>query len=241
MFPTLYPFGIGGFDDNTRPTPLAFANQAQYCFNLHDKVFRYHRSFMFVVLNIHQRHTAHLRTHFTVRRDHFEHLAKTLTTVSPFTLRRLADQLQREHSYSNLSSEDHAALNLLNQVNTIAARIPGSQASKMHVCHEIRSYFGHFGMPHLFFTCNPNTAHSPIFQFMFGDKTVDLSQCYPVLVSARERALQLAKDPVAAADFFQFSVTCLFTHLFGWDFRHKASSVHGGILGHMKAFYGTSE
>jgi hypothetical protein len=62
MFPTLYPFGIGGFDANTRPTPLAFANQAQYCFNLHDKVFWYHRSFMFVVLNIHQRHTAHLRS-----------------------------------------------------------------------------------------------------------------------------------------------------------------------------------
>ncbi|KAG1782955.1 hypothetical protein EV702DRAFT_953228, partial [Suillus placidus] len=241
MFHTLYPFGIGGFNDTSQPTPLSFQVQADYYFNLADKSFRQHRTYMFVALNIQQRRMAHLHMHFTVRRSHFETLARSLTSVSPQTLRRVADHLQQEHNYSNLSVDDRSALNLLTQVNTIAARVPGSQASKMYVRNEIRSYFGFFGMPHVFFTCNPNVSHSPIFQVMYGDETVDLTARYPVLVSARERALQLAQDPVAAVDFFQYSVTSLFAHLFGWDYSSQCSTVAGGILGHIEAFYGTCE
>jgi len=45
---------------------------------------------------------------------------------------------------------------------------------------------------------------------MFGDKTIDLSSRFPKVISGRERALQLAKDPVAVADFFEFCVKSLF-------------------------------
>ncbi|KAH7904331.1 hypothetical protein BJ138DRAFT_1019274, partial [Hygrophoropsis aurantiaca] len=241
MFPTLFPFGIGGFDDKTRSSPLSFQKQAQYYFNIADKSFRYHHSFMFVALNIIQRRTAHLHTHFTVRRSHFDSVARELTSVSASTLSRLADQLQHERKYSDLTPDDRKALNLLKHVNTIAARVPGSQASKMFARSEIRNYFGYFGMPHIYFTCNPSPAHSPIFQVMSGDQTVDLSKRFPTLVPSRERALRLAKDPVAAADFFEFSVTCLFEYLFRWDYSRCQSSANGGILGHIRAFYGTSE
>ena len=62
-------------------------------------------------------------------------------------------------------------------------------------------------MPILFLTVNPNPTHSPMFQVIFGDLTVNLDERFPVLVSTTECALQLAKDPVAAADFFDFSIT----------------------------------
>ncbi|KAG1876576.1 hypothetical protein DFJ58DRAFT_649719, partial [Suillus subalutaceus] len=48
-------------------------------------------------------------------------------------------------------------------------------------------------------------------------------------------------DPVAAADFFEFSFKCLFRDLFSWDFDHGRSCEAGGILGHIRAFYGTLE
>ena len=56
-----------------------------------------------------------------------------------------------------------------------------------------------------------------------------------------ERAIRLAQDPVAAADFFDFAVTLLFEHLFGWDYKNKQSTERGGILGQLHAFYGTTE
>ncbi|KAF8238718.1 hypothetical protein L208DRAFT_1240367 [Tricholoma matsutake] len=132
-------------------------------------------------------------------------------------------------------------MDLLKQVNTIAAKIPGSQASKISSRNTICNYAGFFGIPSLYFTANPNAAHSPIFQLMCGDLSVNLNDRFPVLVSSTERALQLAKVPVAAADFFEFSIHALFEHLFGWNFDLGQSSTQGGILGHLQAFYGTTE
>ncbi|KAG2142130.1 hypothetical protein BD769DRAFT_52350 [Suillus cothurnatus] len=141
LYPTLYPYGVGGFEDHSRVTPLSIERQAKYSLNLSDRAFRYHDAYIFVVLNILQRRQAHLQTHFVVHR------------------------LEREF-------------------NTMSTRIPGSQSSKIFVRNEIRNYFGYFGLPHVFFTFNPSAAHSPIFQVMYGDKTVDLSARFPCMPSS---------------------------------------------------------
>ena len=241
MFPTLFPFGIGGFEDKSRPTAISFKEQAQYYFNISDRAFRYHFSYIFVALNMLQRRMAHLHTSFTVRSSNFDSIARRLIAVSPDVLNHLARHLEEEKHISDLTQEQKNAFELLKKVNTISARIPGSQAAKIFARNEIRNFFGYFGLPHLFFTFNTSAAHSPIFQVMFGDKTVDLSCRFPKIVSSRERALRLAKDPVAAADFFEFSVTCLFRYLLGWDYSTSSSSKEGGILGKIRAFYGTCE
>ena len=72
MYPTLFPFGIGGFDDSNRDNELSLQQQANYYFEIADREFRYHHSFMFVVLNIYQRRLAHLHTSLTVRKSHFK-------------------------------------------------------------------------------------------------------------------------------------------------------------------------
>ena len=76
---------------------------------------------------------------------------------------------------------------------------------------------------------------------MVGDVNVDLTKHYPFLAPAKEHALRLAQDPVAAADFFNFCIKTMFEHLFGWDFGKQCSTADGGILGHLRAFYGCSE
>ena len=131
MYSTLFPTGAGGFDIPDRTCPLSFANQAKYYLDLADRSFRYHHSFLFVILNIIQRRTAHLQTHFTVRRSRFESVASKLIAVKSNVLRSVADHLENEGKYADLSSEQKSALDLLKHVNTIAARIPGSQAAKI--------------------------------------------------------------------------------------------------------------
>jgi hypothetical protein len=152
-----------------------------------------------------------------------------------------ARHLEQEGHFQDMNSSQKETLNLLCQVNMIAARIPGSQASKIFVRNEMRSYSGYFGLPQLYFTANPSAAHSPIFQVMYGDSSVDLSKRFPQLVPSHQRALRLAQDPVAAADFFYFSIFCIFKYLFGWDYENQCSVPEGGILGHLRAFYGTPE
>jgi hypothetical protein len=59
-------------------------------------------------------------------------------------------------------------------------------------------------------TINPNASHSPLFQVLYGDESVDLLDQFPEIVSPRERAIRLACDPVAGADFFELSIECIF-------------------------------
>jgi hypothetical protein len=241
LHPTLYPYGIGGFEDSSQLTPLSFERQAKYSLNLSDHAFRYHDAYIFVILNILQWRQAHLQTHFAVCKSSFDLVARSLTSVSPHILHSLADHLEQECKLSSLTLNEQNTFKLLHQVNTMSTRITGSQSSKIFMRNEIHNYFGYFGLPHVFFTFNPSAAHSPIFQVMYGDQTVDLSARFPCMPSGRTHAICLAHDPVTAADFYEFSFKCLFQHLLGWDFDNECSFAAGGILGHIHTFYGTSE
>ena len=241
MYPTLYPFGISGFEIKTRLSPVSFQSQADYCISLVDLSFRYHHSFLFVIWDIIECHMAHLQTYFTIKSSCFNTVAEKLVSISSDTLTAVANHLENDGTFSDLQPEQKNALELLKEVNTIAAKIPGSQASKLKCRNTIQSYSGLFGIPILYFTANPNAAHSPLFQVMYGDKTVDLDQRFPVLASSTEQAIHLSKDPVSGADMYDFSINALFEYLFGWDFKTGKSSSKGGILGHIKAFYGTTE
>ncbi|KAG1811785.1 uncharacterized protein BJ212DRAFT_1373046 [Suillus subaureus] len=68
-----------------------------------------------------QRRMAHLKTFFTVRRANFQQVAQNLTKISPAILDSLASKLEREHRFSDLAPAERNAMNLLKQVNTIAA------------------------------------------------------------------------------------------------------------------------
>ncbi|TFK20679.1 hypothetical protein FA15DRAFT_682417 [Coprinopsis marcescibilis] len=225
MFPTLYLFGISGFEDKHRPTIVSFESQAAYYLNLSDKSFRYHESYLFVTLNMIQRRKAHCHT----------------SLLSSETLADVAEIIEHEKTTKSLDAEQKLGMDLLRYVNTIAEKIPGSYTAKISARTEIRSYFSYFGLPHLFFTFNPSPVHSPVFHVMYGDKTIDLSHRYPQLPSHSERMRRLAQDPVAAADFFEFSVRALFRHLFGWDYDKRQSSPEGGILGRLRTFYAATE
>ncbi|KIO18350.1 hypothetical protein M407DRAFT_84039, partial [Tulasnella calospora MUT 4182] len=241
MFPTLFPLGVSGFDDPNRPVPIGSQKQADYYFDTYDKSFRNHRLFMFVVLNIFQKRATHLHTYFSTRKSNFDLVAQKLSKLTPEVITSVADHLEREGKFSDLSPAQREVLELLRKVDTIAARVPGSHASKIFTQNEIRAYMGYFRLPAIYLTMNPSPMHSPIFQVMCGDKTIDLSKRFPMLVGSRERALQLASDPVAAADFFNFSIEWLFQKMLGWNPETRKSSLQGGILGRLKAYYGTAE
>ena len=130
-----------------------------------------------------QQRAGHLQTHFAVQKSEFEEIATKLTSVSPKTLESVANHLKCEGKIENLNENEKSAMLLLNKVTAISAHIPGSQASKIYVHNEIRSYFSKFGLPHLYFTFNPSAIHSPLFQLMYGDNSIDLSSHYPILKS----------------------------------------------------------
>jgi hypothetical protein len=241
MYPTLFPLGIGSFEDPERKIPVSFAAHVIYLLSIADFQFRYHHSFIFVVHNILQRRQAHLHTALTVSSERAQHVINVLRSVSADTIISVAAHLEHEKQVSELNSEQLKVFDLLREVNTIAAKLPGSEASKLLYRNEIRSYTALFGIPLFFFTFNPNSLDNPMFQVYCGDSSVNLDDRFPVLVSKTDRALRLAKDPVAAVFFFEKCIETLLEHLLGWDIKAGQTKINGGLLGHLKAYYGTKE
>ena len=194
MYPTLYPYGTGGFKDPTHPVTVSFQKQANYYLDIAECSFQYHHSFIFVVVNILQRRAAHLVSKLFLK----------VYYQSLLTLFIVASHHKNEGKVTDLSAEKKKVFDLINEVTNVSARLPGLQASKIFCHNKIHSYSGLFGTPILFLTVNPNPTQSPMFQVIFGDQTINLDDRFPVLVSCTENALRLAKDPVEAAGFLIF-------------------------------------
>lgn len=161
--------------------------------------------------------------------------------MSASTLIVVTKHIKNEGHLADLTEKGKDAVQFMNHINTIAGKIPGSQSSKLYVWNSIHCYFSYFGLLHIYLTLNPSTTDNPVFQFTYGDKTVDLSKTYLLLCSKTHCALIVIEDPVIVANFFEFIIICFFTHLMGWDYNLQKSTPTGGIIGHLKAFYGTAE
>jgi Helitron helicase-like domain at N-terminus/PIF1-like helicase len=238
MFPTLFPNGRGGLEAS-RPINISFQEHTNYLLSLHDTSFKHHRLFMFVALSIIKRRRGHLFTSFSVKKPGFAKVASEMSSVSTETLESTARHLQNNGRITDLSSDQLRAYNCLKQLNIVTGHIPGSPAAKMIDRSSILSYFGLFGLPHIFTTLNYSPLHSPIFQIFIGNKEIDLASRFPKMPFPRDKAKLLAANPVAAADFFVFCMRMFFKHLLGYDMDSKESK--GGVLGHVLAHYGKAE
>lgn len=174
MFPTLFPYGKGGFEFHQRKVPVLFESQANYYLDIDNRCFRYHESFIFIVMNMIQRRQAHLHTHFAVASSDFGSIAEDIAGVRPATLKAVAKHLQEEGRVADLSVEEKKVFTLLSKVKTISAKVSGSEALKIMYRNEIKVYCGHFNIPHIFFMANPSPQNSPLFQLMCGDTTIYL-------------------------------------------------------------------
>ncbi len=215
MFPTLYPYGKGSFEDSVQQVTIGFRNQANLYLDLSDRVFRRHNSFIFMAMNMIQHRDAHLHTHLAVKSSNFAATAANIEGVMPETLRSVSRHLEEQEHVSDLSADEQKVFTLLSKVRTISSKITGSEASKITYRNEIKAYCAHFSIPHIYFMANPDPVNSLIFQVIAGDTMVDLDEHFPHMVDYICRCLRLAADPVAALDFFNFLCKAMMRYLFG--------------------------
>ncbi|KAE8238053.1 hypothetical protein A4X13_0g8535, partial [Tilletia indica] len=240
MFPTLFPWGIGGFEQQ-RPVSLGFKRQAAHLLDIADPAFRRHWSYVFVVANIQHRRLIHLGSQLACKARDFGEVSRAIQGLDLETIRNVASHLGDGGSMRTLSAQEADVQRLLKKCELVSVRVPGSKAAMNLARAEIRSYIGEHGIFQLFLTLNPSPLHSPVFQVFFGDTGINLNIPVPMDLSAHERSVRVADDPVAASDYFHFHVHAVFKYLFGWDFTLKQSTPQGGLLGQLAAFYMVKE
>ncbi len=131
IYPTLFPYAIGGPENHHRSDAVSLKYHAKHLFSLTDRRFQQHYSFLFIVFNILQRRAALLHTSLKVKRGRFDKLAETFATVQADAIHRVTERVARGDWNTCHSAEEQQVLNLMREVNVVTAHVAGSSASRV--------------------------------------------------------------------------------------------------------------
>ncbi len=133
-YPTLFPYGQGGFEDLQRTTPLSFKRQVKHFFSLADCRFQQHYSFLFTVFNILQRRAILLQTSLKVKHSSFDSFSRKFSNISSEAIYKVCQLLScgNKNSLAQCTTaEERRVMRLMNEVNIINSHVPGSSAARV--------------------------------------------------------------------------------------------------------------
>ncbi|CAF4211828.1 unnamed protein product, partial [Adineta steineri] len=82
LYPTLFPYGTGAFEDASRPAKISFKKQIQYLLSYNDRRFEEHHSFIFIVFNMLQRREACLHARLMTSKPFFSKTADQIASLN---------------------------------------------------------------------------------------------------------------------------------------------------------------
>ena len=239
LYPTLFPYGIGGFEDRRRVVAIGLENHVKHMLALADKRFQEHYSFVFVAFNVLQRRKLLLHTSLRVNRNNFNSWAQRFACVSTEAINSLTARASTGAQPTAMNNDERLALELMKEVKTISSNVPGSPDSRLTMRNEIRANILSLGVPSFFITVNPADVYNPIVKFLAGCD-IDIDNLLPDQVPTYwEQAGTIARNPCIAAEFFDTYINAFISALLRHD--PKQQSTETGILGVSKAYYGCVE
>jgi hypothetical protein len=241
IYPTLYPFGLGGFEDSKREINVSLKRHTRHLFNLHDKRFQQHYSFMFTVFNVLQRRAILLHTSLKVKAKNFESVAAALNSISTETIEIVCERVAHgDNKTYNSESENHV-LQLLKETNIVVSNVPGSSASRVAMRNQIRALIIERGLPSFYITINPADVFNPLVKFLAGSE-IDIDALLPEEVpSYMEQSILVAKNPVIASKFFNIYMKAFIKNILQFDPESHENKNKQGILGLVNGYYGCVE
>lgn len=235
-FPTLFPYGLGGFEVPRRVN-VPYETHIRWAIRYADKHFRRDYHFPFQVFGVIQKRQVCRSTILQIRRPSFLAQKNLISRLTPTELVAASREETRGVPYSNLGVRA-----LRKQLSAVRTRVDGTDESRQSVRSKIWSTNLIHNPPNLWITINPADTHDPIAQVMTG-AMIDLDNfCRTASPDHEDRATNIALDPYAAAKFFHFIIKAIFEQLFGITKTGDGHiQRHEGILGMVKSYIGTVE
>ncbi|KIJ44906.1 hypothetical protein M422DRAFT_97732, partial [Sphaerobolus stellatus SS14] len=244
LWPTLFPYGIGMFEDRIHRTQglglrhINLKSHVKHYLSLTDQRFQKHTSFMFVMMNIIQRRTSSYQCRLAFKRSWFPKVTSALDKINTLGLSELISKLKKDPHVKPDNECETAAFELLRYVQYVSNDISGSTAEVHAMWEEIRSVIRSRGLPQLYVTINPADFHNPIAQVLAG-RDINLDEFFDKVEGNTEafiRARTFAENPVVAARFFKLIIDAFTGILLGHDRPDKV-----GIFGKVDSYYGVVE
>lgn len=236
-YPTLFPYGVGGIEAD-REDEVSFAEHARWALQYYDRRFRINHSFPFVVFGIIQRREIMRSARLQMRKERFVNHAHTLSTITGEDVRKALKEMNGNagHSVSD------PRLRLLNKlVFGCGTKVMGSNESRSVYRQDIWATTVWKGPQNLWVTINPPDGHDPMVQ-VFAGKDIDMDRFNRLMgPDAKQRAMNVACDPYAAAKYFNHVINLILDKLFGIKAVRGKVKTEMGLLGRLSAYKGVVE
>jgi Helitron helicase-like domain at N-terminus len=146
LYPSLFPYGSGGFEDKRRVPLISMSAHVSHLLNIDDARFREHPSFIFSVFNILQRREVIERTTMRIRQSSFASKAHIYANLQPETIKRVALSIEQgEYSFERQDEKD--VCELMRDVHALNTTVQGSAAARLKMRNEIRAMILTQGAP----------------------------------------------------------------------------------------------
>jgi hypothetical protein len=238
LYPTLFPYGVGGFVKERR-SKISMEKMARHYFSLHDSRFQMHRSFLFIVFNMLQRQAVSLHAKLKTSASSFSAVADELLSVSDAAIQAVLDRMESGDHSMGMDPEQRAVRKLMDKVSLVSSKVKGTSASRVSMRNEIRGMMFDLGLPSFYLTINPADVYNPIVSVLAGaDFDLDAMTASDVSTWKNQASL-VAGNPFIVARFFRNYIEAFLSTILAYDPAQK--SVHPGILGLVKGYYGCVE
>lgn len=239
LYPTLFPYGVGGLEDRNRSSKVSLKRHVRHLLSLKDRRFQEHHTFLFTAFNILQRRAVLLHSSLKVKRTRFRPFTKELAEVSEEAVARVCSRIADHQPVRALDAEERKVLKLMDEVQMVNRNVPGSSAARLAMRNEVRALMVTHGTPHFYLTINPADLYNPVVKFLSGED-IDVDKLLPAQVpDPWKQSLLVARNPIVAAKFFDLYIKSFISTLLGYDSR--SDTLSQGIFGVTKAYYGCVE
>jgi Helitron helicase-like domain at N-terminus len=235
-FPTLFPFGQGGFETQ-RTVDVPYEAHVRWALQYEDRRFRKDPHFPFQVFGVCQkRQVCRASVLQMKKRSYFEH-QNILSTVSAQDLVKASQEETRGVPFSN-----PAVRVLRSQLSAVKTKVQGSDESRISIRSKIWGTNLLHNPPSLWVTINPSDTQDPIAQVLAGVE-IDLDNfCKTAGPDSADRASNMASDPYASARFFHLMIETILEVLIGVNrSRNNNISRKEGIFGMVNSYVGAVE
>ncbi|KAJ6529958.1 hypothetical protein DFH09DRAFT_934579, partial [Mycena vulgaris] len=133
LWPTLFPYGVGMIDNNiVRISPdfgfreVDTLTHVQDFLNIADRRFQVHKSFIFVMNNIMQRHQSSFKCRLATNRSWFPRVKELLEKIDPQSMDSYQSKLEKNSFAKPESEGEKSAAKLMKYLSYVSDHIPGS-------------------------------------------------------------------------------------------------------------------
>ncbi|KAF7796800.1 hypothetical protein EIP86_007984 [Pleurotus ostreatoroseus] len=234
MFPWLFPYGLGGFDNLFISVAMPRRTHIRWCLNYHDRRFQLDEYFPFIVFNQEQIRACSKGGFALTERRNYESVVEKILNVDEDVLEELVRRGKEDGYVRPQTDKEKQCYELIQAVDHVAGRVAASGTKKKYQRNEIRSLIIERGVPMFFITFSPTESRSPICMRFCG-QDVNVCDFLPMETHDRDRLRTAVANPVASAKFFDFMVKLFVKHIL------RPDSTRGGLFGPTEAYYGTVE